>query len=77
MITPFTDAPEIEVMGRDKGRVTAAPGYASFGQTVRRSRNKAGKVTDIWLGGVHAKRERILAGDIERRYARDKRRSKP
>ena len=70
MIAPFTDATEIEVTGRDKGRITAAPGYASFGQTVRRSRSKSGKVTDIWLGGVHAKPERMLAGEIERRYAK-------
>jgi CubicO group peptidase (beta-lactamase class C family) len=76
MITPFTDAPEIEVVGRDKGRISAAPGYASFGQSVRRSRNKAGKVTDIWLGGVHAKPERVLEGEIERRYAKGKRRAK-
>ena len=76
LISPFTDAPEIEVLGRDKGRIIAAPGYASFGQSVSRSRNKAGKVTDIWLGGVHAKPEKTLAAEIERRYAKGKRRAK-
>ena len=76
MVMPFIDATEIEVMGRDKGRITAAPGYANFGQPVRRSRNKSGKVTDIWLGGVHCKPERTLAGEIERRYAKGKRRAK-
>jgi len=75
MIAPFTDATEIEVLGRNTGRITAAPGYASFGQSVRRSRNKAGEVTGIWLGGVHAKPERILAAEIERRYAKGKRRA--
>jgi hypothetical protein len=36
---------------------------------VRRSRNKAGHVTDIWLAGANAKREKALAAEMERRYA--------
>ena len=45
MISPFMDATEIEVTGRDTGRITSATGYASFGEPVRRSRNKSGKVS--------------------------------
>jgi hypothetical protein len=70
MTSPFIDATEIEILGRDKGRITAAPGYASFGEEVRRSRNAAGRVTDIWLAGAHAKREKALAGEMARRYGR-------
>jgi len=74
LISPFTDATEIELAGRDRGRIISAPGYASFGESVRRVRNKAGKVTDVWLAGVHAKPEKMLAAEIERRYVKRKRR---
>jgi CubicO group peptidase (beta-lactamase class C family) len=69
LINPFLDAAEIEVTGRDKGRIASAAGYASHGEGVRRSRNKAGHVTDIWLAGANVKREKALAAEMERRYA--------
>jgi CubicO group peptidase (beta-lactamase class C family) len=69
LINPFLDAAEIEVTGRDTGRIVSAAGYASHGEGVRRSRNKAGTVTDIWLAGGNAKREKALAAEMERRYA--------
>jgi CubicO group peptidase (beta-lactamase class C family) len=71
---PFMDAMEIEVTGRDTGRISLAGGYASHGQTVRRTRNKAGTVTDIWLAGGNLKPEKILAAEMERRYGPRKRR---
>ena len=40
-----------------------------IGEGVRRPRNKAGHVTDIWLAGANAKREKALAAEMERRYA--------
>ncbi len=70
---PFMDATEIEVTGRDTGRITLATGYASHGEQVRRTRSKAGIVTDIWLAGVNAKPEKPVAAEIERRYAPRKR----
>jgi hypothetical protein len=36
---------------------------------VRRTRSKAGTVTDIWLAGANLKPEKVLAAEIERRYA--------
>jgi CubicO group peptidase (beta-lactamase class C family) len=66
---PFMDATEIEVTGRDSGKISFANGYGSHGQPVRRSRSKGGKVTDIWLAGTHLKPEKVLAAEIERRYA--------
>jgi hypothetical protein len=75
-LNPFTDATEIEVTGRDAGSIAWATGYGSHGETVRRLRNKAGKVTDIWFAGANARPEKALAADIERRYARGKRRAK-
>jgi CubicO group peptidase (beta-lactamase class C family) len=68
-LNPFMDATEIEVTGRDTGRISLAAGYASHGQAVRRTRNKAGSVTDIWLAGGNLKPEKTLAAEMERRYA--------
>jgi CubicO group peptidase (beta-lactamase class C family) len=69
LINPFLDAAEIEVTGRDKGHIVSASGYASHGEPVRRSRNKAGAVTDIWLAGGNVKRKDALVAEMERRYA--------
>jgi CubicO group peptidase (beta-lactamase class C family) len=75
-INPFLDAAEIEITGRDSGRFTSATGYASHGEAVRRSRNKAGKVTDIWLAGINRKPEKAAAAEMERRYAPHKAKAK-
>jgi hypothetical protein len=46
-----------------------AGGYESHGEPVRRTRSKAGIVTDIWLAGINAKPERKVAAEMERKYA--------
>jgi CubicO group peptidase (beta-lactamase class C family) len=66
---PFLDATEIEVTGRDTGRISLAAGFGSHGQAVRRTRNKAGTVTDIWLAGGNLKPEKALTAEMERKYA--------
>jgi hypothetical protein len=71
---PLIDATEIEVTGRDTGRIALAAGYASHGQTVRRTRNKAGTVTDVWLAGSRLIPEKTLAAELERKYATRQRR---
>ena len=73
-LNPFIEASEIEVTGRDTGRISLAPGYGSHGQAVRRTRNKAGTVTDIWLAGANLKPEKAMAAEMERRYSPRKRR---
>jgi CubicO group peptidase (beta-lactamase class C family) len=73
-INPFLAAPEIEITGRDTGRIALASGYASHGEPVRRTRNKAGRVTDLWLAGANLKPEKTVAAEMERRYAPRKRR---
>jgi len=70
--SPFTDATEIEVTGRDSGRIAYASGYGSHGESVRRSRNKRGAVTDIWIAGANLKPEKALAAEITRRYGSKK-----
>jgi CubicO group peptidase (beta-lactamase class C family) len=73
-VNPFMAATEIEVTGRDTGRISLASGYASHGEAVRRTRNKAGKITDVWLAGINVKPEKTQAAEMERRYGPRKRR---
>jgi CubicO group peptidase (beta-lactamase class C family) len=70
---PFMDATEIEVTGRDTGRVSLAAGYGSHGETVHRTRNKAGTVTEVWFAGGKGTREKAVAAEMEHRYGPRKR----
>ena len=72
---PFADAAEIEVTGRDAGLFASAAGDASYGEPVRRVRNKRGKITDLWLAGINVKPEQAVAREIERKYAKRRRRA--
>jgi CubicO group peptidase (beta-lactamase class C family) len=74
LLNPFLDATEIEVTGRDTGRISTAAGFASYGEAVRRERNKSGAVTDIWLAASNLKPEKTLAAELERRYGPRQRR---
>ena len=49
---PLMEASEIEIIGRDKGRIVLAAGYQSYGEPVRRSRSKSGATTEIWLSSI-------------------------
>jgi len=73
MTKPFLDSTEIEVTGRDTGRISWANGYASHGEGVRRQRDRKRKVTDIWLAGTNFKKESALAATLERKYGARKR----
>jgi D-alanyl-D-alanine carboxypeptidase len=74
LINPFLDAAEIEVTGRDVGRISSATGYGSHGEGVRRTRSKAGSVADIWLGGINLKTEKQIVAEMQRRYLPGKKR---
>jgi CubicO group peptidase (beta-lactamase class C family) len=76
MNNPFLDAAEIEITGRNTGRIDWATGYASHGEGVRRSRNNKRRITEIWLGGTNLKPERVLAATLERKYGAGKRNAK-
>jgi hypothetical protein len=69
---PFMDASEIEVTGRDTGRIALAAGYSSHGEAVRRIRNKAGKVTAVQLAGGKMRPEKAVAAEMQRRYGRSR-----
>jgi CubicO group peptidase (beta-lactamase class C family) len=75
LLNPFMDAAEIEVTGRDSAWIAQAAGFHSYGQAVRRVRNRSGAVSDIWLAGSNLKRENALAAELERRYAPRQRRA--
>jgi CubicO group peptidase (beta-lactamase class C family) len=66
--TPFLNAAEIEVTGRDKGRVSLDNGYGNQGEAVTRRRNKAGKVTEILYAGYRLLPEEALAREVSKRY---------
>jgi hypothetical protein len=74
LINPLMDATEIEVTGHDAGRISLAGGYGSHGEAVRRTRTKAGTITDIWLAGIDLKPEKTVVAEMERRDAPRKRR---
>jgi CubicO group peptidase (beta-lactamase class C family) len=69
LMDPFMDASEIEVSGRDQGRVAEAGGFASFGEEVRRIR-KRGKVAEIYMTGSTLKSEAEAAKEAVGRYER-------
>jgi CubicO group peptidase (beta-lactamase class C family) len=69
---PFLDATEIAVTGRDTGRVSLAGGSGNHGEAVSRTRNKAGKVTEVGFAGGKGRPEKVVAAEMERRYGRAK-----
>jgi hypothetical protein len=67
-INPFGDAGEIEITGRDQGRIALADGYSSHGEPVRRIRAGSGKVVELWLAGSKLLPEVKIAKEMQARY---------
>src|SRR5215469_105032 len=65
---PLLDASEIEVTGREEGRIALASGGGSHGERVRRVRDSAGTLTEIWLAATRFVPEAVAAAEIESRY---------
>jgi hypothetical protein len=65
---PFLNATEIEVTGRDKGRVSLDDGYGNHGEAVLRRRDKAGRVVEINFAGYKLLPEAAVAAEMRRRY---------
>jgi CubicO group peptidase (beta-lactamase class C family) len=72
--SPFMDASQLEITGRDTARIALAAGFASHGESVRRVRNKAGKVTELWLASSKLLPERQVARELLARYGKPRRR---
>src|SRR6185436_2828337 len=67
-INPIGDAGELEITTRDQGRFAVADGYSSYGEPVRRVRNRAGKVTEVWLAASKMLPEAKIAKEMQARY---------
>jgi CubicO group peptidase (beta-lactamase class C family) len=65
---PFQFASEIEATGKDKGRIALANGYAGHGEKVRRIREKAGKIVEVWLGSSKLVSEKQVIDEMTARY---------
>jgi CubicO group peptidase (beta-lactamase class C family) len=65
---PFLNATEIELTGRDKGRVSLDSGYGNQGESIARVRNKAGKVVEIRFAGAKLLPEKEVAAEMRERY---------
>jgi CubicO group peptidase (beta-lactamase class C family) len=70
---PFLDASEIEVTGRDTGRIAQAGGAASYGEAVGLTRNKDGKVTEVRSAAGTGRPEKVVAAEMERKFGQSKR----
>ncbi|MBI1774489.1 MAG: beta-lactamase family protein [Proteobacteria bacterium] len=66
----FKDASEIEVTGRDRGRVALASGTGSHGEAVRRVRSQSGRQRELWLAGTKLLPEAKAASELETRYGK-------
>jgi CubicO group peptidase (beta-lactamase class C family) len=65
---PFLNATEIEVTGRDKGRVSVDNGYGHMGEPVSLGRGKGGKVVEIDFAGYKSLPEEKIAAEMRARY---------
>lgn len=65
---PFMDATEMEISGRDKGRITLANGYNSHGEGVRLVRDKSGAAGELRFGATLLRSEAAAAAAMRRKY---------
>ena len=69
MANPLLDASELEITGRNDGRIAIAGGYGSHGEKVRCVRRKSGAIAELWLAGIRLVPEDELAAEMAARYA--------
>ncbi len=67
-IPPLAYAPELEITGRDTARIALSGGFGSHGEPVRRVRNKAGRVSEVWLASGKLLPEARVARELVARY---------
>lgn len=70
LLNPFLDASELEIAGRDRGRVALAGGFINHGEPVRRVRTARAANAELWLGGVKLVPEAKLRREMEAREER-------
>ena len=69
-LNPVLDAGEIEITGRNMGRIARTNGYGSFGEPVRCVRDKSGKIVEIWLAASKYLPAAKVAREMEARYGK-------
>jgi CubicO group peptidase (beta-lactamase class C family) len=68
LASPFTDASEISVSGKDRGHLSLASALARHGEDVLRIRGQDGKVEEVRLGGMRLLPENEVAAELKQRY---------
>jgi D-alanyl-D-alanine carboxypeptidase len=68
LANPLLDASEIEITGRDEGRIVLAGSFAHHGEQIRRERGADGAVAAIRLAGNRLLPEAELAAELRARY---------
>jgi CubicO group peptidase (beta-lactamase class C family) len=68
LLNPFLDAIEIEVTGRERGRIVEASGFANYGEGARLVRGKSRRARALQLGGVRLLPEAALAREVSQRF---------
>jgi CubicO group peptidase (beta-lactamase class C family) len=74
-LNPLFDAGEVEITGRNTGRIALANGYGSHGESVRCVRAKSGKIVEIWLAATKLLPATKVAREMQARYPRGERRA--
>jgi len=70
LFNPVLDAGEIEITGRNAGRIALTNGYGSYGEQVRCVRAKSGEIVELWLAATQFLPAAKVAREMEARYTR-------
>lgn len=71
-LSPFMDANELAVQGRNKGWIKLAGGFENHGEPVRLVRNSRGTALEFWLGGAKFLPEAKVAREMAARLGRSR-----
>jgi D-alanyl-D-alanine carboxypeptidase len=66
--SPMTDAGEIAVIDRHRGKIVRGDGYGSYGEPVRCVRSKSGRITEFWSPATRFLPAAKVAREMEARY---------
>jgi CubicO group peptidase (beta-lactamase class C family) len=69
-VNPLFDAGELEITGRNTGRIALTHGYGSYGEKVACVRAKSGRIIEVWLGGSKLLPATKVAREMEARYGK-------
>jgi len=70
LLKPLESVSEVEITGRDHGRIALAGGLRSHGEPVRRALADDGQVREVWIAGGRLVPEADIAEEMVRKYRR-------